>query len=501
MKFTAAVASGLLLVSQVNAFGSVPESIAKYATNYLAPVIKDNKRFLNTICPVGGDDEDTFGFSVLGEECNPTVAEWKGEGYSGFSSQVRVNNGQGLPDARFDDFVEMTSSNLPLPANGKSQWKKAARDILENGDEEAVTYRVIGCDKTSKCSFLSLIGKHNKEKGNSDISMIQVQMQFNFAPDILVVRETTVNPKTGKATTNDVVQERPSSKKADVDQFLKFMEIVAFEKLLDSIDGNGNSSPFLASGYQEPVVSAGLNETAFMDKWGAYITELPLSQEVSSNRQVEVQVLPFLTGLVGAVNSVTSAWSGIVSAFKSTYSKELQDMKTNRGFDKFKQSTKAFSGQGLPGDRAEDFMNDLAGRLAIPDSYREDFRMLARWIQFFDDQTWTQSDITFSKGSGGKANNFNFFSRNKGGEGKIDIVYLVCNQDFALADDLYVWVTRQSRLGGLFESTKTEIEKKPAAISNEQIKFVSEYFLLLAYQELARFMQITIPGNDENIDN
>lgn len=499
MKFTAAVASGLLLVSQVNAFGAVPESIAKYANNYLAPVVKDNKKFLDTVC--AADEGDSFGFSVLGEECNPVVAKWKGEGYSSFSSQVRVNNGQGLPDAKFDDFVDMTSSSLPLPPNGKEEWKKAARDILVNGEEEAVTYRVIGCDKDSNCAFLSLIGKHNAEKGSSDISMIQVQMKFEFAPDILVVRETTVDPETGKATTNDVIQERPSKKKADVDQLLKFMEIVAFEKLLDSIDGN-NGSPFLASGSEKPLVTTpGLNETAFMSKWGSYITELPLTEQRTSNREVQVQFLPFLTGLVGAVNSVTSAWSGIVSAFKSSYSKELQDMKMNRGFDKFKQSTKAFSGQGLPSERAEDFMNDLAGRLAIPDGYREDFKMLAKWIQFFDDQTWTQSDITFSKGKGGNANNFNFFSRNRGGEGKIDIVYLVCNQDFSLADDLYVWVTRKSTMGGLFSSTKTEIEKKPAALSEEQLKFVSEYFLLLAYQELARFMEITIPGNDENIDN
>ena len=173
-------------------------------------------------------------------------------------------------------------------------------------------------------------------------------------------------------------------------------------------------------------------------------------------------------------------------------------MRTNRGFDSFKSSMKTFSGEGLPHERSEEFLNDLSGRLDIPAQYRDDFQFMAKWVQFFDSQTWTQSDINFSKGKGGTTNNFNFFAQNRPEDGKMNIVYVTCNQDFSLADDIYVWVTRKSTLGGLFSSTKTEIEKKPAAITQEQLQFVSEWFLLLAYQELSRFMGIACPGDCQN---
>jgi len=241
-----------------------------------------------------------------------------------------------------------------------------------------------------------------------------------------------------------------------------------------------------------------MNHTAFMDKWGSYIQEVDIPEEGDPDADIKLQMqfLPALTGLAGAVNSVTSAWSGIVSAFGSSYSKELQDMKLNRGFDKFRSSMKVFVGEGFPHSKSKEFLGDLSKRLSIPSAYKKDFQFLAKWIQFFDQQTWTQSDITFGKGKGGKTSNFNFFAKNTGT--KMDFTYVTCSNDFKLAPDLYVWVTRQSKMGGLFQSTKTEIQKKPASINEEQLKFVSEWFLLLAYQELARFMEIAIPGKGKN---
>jgi len=494
MKTATFVASALAGVSAVNAFGTVPETIQKYATNYLAPIVDSNKAYLDSVC---GDAQM---FSA-GDDCNPVVAKMKGEGYSSFGTTAKVNNGQGLDDARFDSFIEMISGDLNLDKKAMKQWRKAAGGILE-ADDEPVTFRTVGCNKKNKCKFLTVIGNHDAETKKSDISIVNVDMTFEFAPDIFVVRKTVTDEKTGKSTTMDVVEERASTQKADVDQLIKFMEIIAFEKLLDSFEGG---SPFflnLKEEYDDAELDAMpvLNQTEFMDKWGSYIMEMKPAEERTMDEEMRLQsgFLPFLTGLAGAVNSVTSAWSGIVSAFSSSYEKTLVDMKTNRGFDKFRSSMKTFSGEGLPHSKSKEFLTDLGGRLDIPKAYKSDFKFMAKWIQFFDSQTWTQSDVNFSKGKGGTTNNFNFFAQNIPEKAKMNIVYVTCKQDFKLAPDLYVWMTRKSKLGGLFSSAKTEIKKKPAAITEEQLKFVSEWFLLLAYQELSRFMNIACPGNCKN---
>jgi len=536
MKYStsAFIATTALLAGQEGAnaqFGAVPASIKSYANKYLAPIVQSNKEYLDSVCSVddSGSDEPFLAFSAP-DDCNPTVRQLvNGEGYRSFSSQAKVNNGEGLMDAMYPKFVDMISSDYlkDFDESARAEWEKVSMDLLE-ADDEAMTFRTMGCNSDNKCNFLTLVGKHNKETSKSDISIVSVGMKFGFAPDIFVVRKTITDPKTGKSVTSDVIEERASTKKADVDQMVKFMEIIAFDKLTDGFDdlklqtaaydfcneecklicvrNGGGKACVEACGceWTEPKIARQvLNETEFMTKWGSYIAEVPIAkngEKLSMDEEMKLQAtfLPFLTGLVGAVNSVTSAWKGIVGAFASSYSKELVDMKLNRGFDSFRSSMKAFAGEGMPHERTEEFLGDLSGRLAIPDSYRGDFEFMAKWVQFFDSQTWTQSDVTFKKGNGGQTSNFNFFARNRPEDGKMDITYVTCGQDFTLADDLYVWVTRKSTLGGLFSSTKTEIEKKPAAITQEQLQFVSEWFLLLAYQELARFMQIAVPGDGGN---
>jgi len=534
MKYSTAalIATTALLSGQegVNAqFGAVPSSIKSYANKYLAPIVKSNKQYLDSVCSIDGSGSDEpFSFYSSPDECTPAVRQlMSGDGYSGFASRAKVNNGEGLMDAMYPRFVDMISNDYlkDFDESAKAEWQKISMDLLE-ADDEAMTFRTMGCNSDSKCNFLTLVGKHNKETSKSDISIVSVGMKFGFAPDIFVVRKTVTDPKTGKSTTRDVIEEPPSSKKADVDQMLKFMEIIAFDKLTDGFGdlklqtasdfcneecklictrNGGGRACVEACGceWTELKVSKALNDTEFMNKWGSYITEMPIPRNgeklsMDEEMKLQAQFLPFLTGLAGAITSVTDAWKGIVGAFASSYSKELQDIKLNRGFDKFRSSMKAFAGEGMPYDQTEAFLGDLAGRLAIPDSYKADFQFMAKWVQFFDSQTWTQSDVTFKKGNGGKTSNFNFFARNRPEDGKMDITYVTCGQDFQLADDLYVWVTRRSTMGGLFSSTKTEIEKKPAAITQDQLKFVSEWFLLLAYQELARFMQIAVPGNGGN---
>jgi len=517
MKYSFAAATGLALLAsntvEVDAqFGSIPDSIKTYANRFLAPIIRSNKRYLEKTCSSDDGSSDRFLSFSANDECNPVVQQLiEGNGLAKFSSKARVNNGAGLPDAMYPKFIDMMNEDFlgQLDSSSRREWSKISKKILK-ANKNPVTFRTMGCDRKGKCNFLTLVGKHDKKAEKTDISIVSVDMKFEFAPDIFVVRQTVTDPETGKSQTEDVIEERRSTKKTDVDQMMKFMEIVAFEKLTDGFDDILLTS---SADYEEPSFDLFnlvdeeeidgeeyMNHTMFMDKWGSYIQEVNIPEEGDPDAEMKLQAqfLPALGGLAGAVNSVTSAWSGIVSAFGSSYSKELTDMRLNRGFDKFRSSMKTFVGEGLPHARSKEFMKDLSKKLSIPSAYKKDFEFIAKWVQFFDQQTWTQSDINFSKGKGGTTSNFNFFAKNRDKDQKLDVTYVTCSNEFKLAPDIYVWTTRRSKMGGLFSSTKTEIQKKPAAITETQLKFVSEWFLLLAYQELARFMKIAVPGKGKN---
>ena len=68
---------------------------------------------------------------------------------------------------------------------------------------------------------------------------------------------------------------------------------------------------------------------------------------------------------------------------------------------------------------------------------------------------------------------------------QVDVLFLTCSQTFELADDYFVISESHSILGGLFSKTKIKFKKKPASLSTADLMFISEYFSLLAYQQIA----------------
>ncbi len=98
---------------------------------------------------------------------------------------------------------------------------------------------------------------------------------------------------------------------------------------------------------------------------------------------------------------------------------------------------------------------------------------------------WSQHDTTFNIKDGGSSSHFTMFANNNQNTSKIDVLFLTMAEDFKLAPDIFVISQSHSYLGGLFSSTTLKFEKKPAAITDEELTFVSQFFLLLAYQEIA----------------
>jgi len=190
-------------------------------------------------------------------------------------------------------------------------------------------------------------------------------------------------------------------------------------------------------------------------------------------------------GLINAIEQITSAWQSIVSAFKSSYSEEIADKEFANGWSEFKESTKVFKGAGLEYSKSTEFFNDIQSMIAIPADYKDDFNDQIKWIQFFDNLTWSEHNTQFASGKGGSDTMFTMYARNRQADQKIDVLFMTIAQEFKLADNYFVISESKSILGGLFSSTKLKFKEIPAGITTEELMFVSDYFSLLAYQQIA----------------
>jgi len=227
-----------------------------------------------------------------------------------------------------------------------------------------------------------------------------------------------------------------------------------------------------------------LSEDEFLQKWGRYVHRVTPSESRRLQGPPGPGGNPFSL-LMQIIQQITSAWQSIVNAFKSSYKEQLLESHLNNGWSKYKQATKVFKGAGLPYDKMDSFFADIKSMIAIPANYSKDFDNQVKWIKFFDNTTWSEHNTQFSSGKGGSDNIFTMYARNRDADQKVDVLFLTCSQTFELADDYFVISESHSILGGLFSKTKIKFKKKPASLSTADLMFISEYFSLLAYQQIA----------------
>lgn len=238
---------------------------------------------------------------------------------------------------------------------------------------------------------------------------------------------------------------------------------------------------------------------AFMSKWGDIVTVRSASDLMNStSHSRQLLQAPSPGGnpwamLNSIIQAITGDWTGIVNAFKSSYSEQLDYEQLARGWSKFKEGTKVFKGSGLSYDRAPDFFNDVQNMIQIPSDYSDDFNQMIQFIQFFDQEYWSNHDLSFSIGKGGDASHFTMMANNNKNNQTIDVLFITLDEHFALADDVFVMTESHSYLGGIWSTSTIKFDKRPAAISSQQIQFVSQYFLLLAYQEIALAENLPTP--------
>ena len=220
---------------------------------------------------------------------------------------------------------------------------------------------------------------------------------------------------------------------------------------------------------------------------------MPKEQQVklqSAQGETEnVGILPLL-GLIGMVNNAVSAASTILSFFGRHYSERLVGHFDNNGYNKFKASAKILHGRGLAYDRVPKFMQLLARSKNIPSKYWAEMENAGKWAAYTTSSTVTKQTLLFSAGKGGDASVLQFYIENNREQKKLDVFTMTVDQKFELAPDVFVILEETSQFWGLSKSSKIRFKKMPANIKQDQIQFISDYFSLVALQELAEFLKV-----------
>jgi hypothetical protein len=231
-----------------------------------------------------------------------------------------------------------------------------------------------------------------------------------------------------------------------------------------------------------------------MDKWGHMVSMVsiadlmkPGGNQTASRKLLQAPPSPSnpWAMLNSIIQGITGDWLSIVNAFKSSYSEQLDYEQLSRGWSKFKEATKVFKGEGLTYDKAPAFFADIRQMIQIPANYSADFDEMIKFIQFFDKEYWSSHDTTFNIGKGGSDTHFTMMANNNQNTSKIDVLFLTLSEQFKLAPDVFVMTESHSYLGGIWSTAKIKFDERPAGITSGELQFVSQYFLLLAYQEIA----------------
>jgi hypothetical protein len=229
-----------------------------------------------------------------------------------------------------------------------------------------------------------------------------------------------------------------------------------------------------------------------IDVYDASLPVVERAKAVSKSKgeAEDVGFLAAAAGIIGTVNTAVSIATKIISFFGKQYSERLVGSFTNNGYTKFQGSAKIMHGQGLPYSNVPRFLELLGKSRGIPSKYKDELQTIGKWAQYTSRSDLTKQTIEFSAGSGGSCKVLQFYIQNNREQQKLEVFILTVENSFKLAPNVFVILEETSQFWGAKSSAKIRFKKVPANLKPDQIKFVSDYFSLIALEHLADFLNV-----------
>lgn len=197
--------------------------------------------------------------------------------------------------------------------------------------------------------------------------------------------------------------------------------------------------------------------------------------------------------LKSAFGFITTDWPKIVETFKISKTSTIKETLLGKGFSYFAQSAQIQISKGLEEANFDKFMGYIAKRLKVPEERRDDLTDVVETAKFVEKQAWVAFNTLYSVDKIGNTKFATLLIGKDEQTGKYDIVLSDVQADFQFAPDLIVVNKKLSVFGGIFNHEKDETISRPRSITQEDIQTVLNFFEIIAYQTIAKYMKIDLP--------
>ena len=195
-----------------------------------------------------------------------------------------------------------------------------------------------------------------------------------------------------------------------------------------------------------------------------------------------------IQGATGAITSLTDAWKGIATAFKTVKSQTLKEKINGDGYRRYKAASRYIRSIGIPNDKMNIYKPHFitltkADRNPI---VKNEFQTILELAEFLPENAWNANDFTFDINGGGSCNSAVALTRNDIFDGRSHIIAVIVEGTFDLAPHVFIYENFKSVAGGIVESTKTVTKSVPRSLTNEDVKAINAMILLTALEIMSQ---------------
>lgn len=256
-------------------------------------------------------------------------------GFTSFKEKASIQQINGVQDQYFAMFLNNLKTTINLPQKYEKDFESIMEVILYSTSNIWVVFDItFAINSGAECKYVCVMARHDEINKKTDWLVSDVAATFTLAPDVLIIQQKQSYLGGLFGSSQEKIVLKPASiTKNQLNVVFEFFEVVSFERFAEILNINPN------------------HEVSF----------------------IVPEIIGALTMAKSAVELVTSAWTSIVSAFKTSKSTELKEILEGKGFSYFSESGEMQKVTGLKLGYYNTFTKQLLKRIEVPDNKRTDF--------------------------------------------------------------------------------------------------------------------------------
>jgi hypothetical protein len=329
-------------------------------------------------------------------------------------------------------------------------------------DNEWIPFKFIFSDKKSGSmdgglGFMFILVQ--RIKANKEINFIssKTASSFKMFPDLVVIKRTTTYA--GEVVSEETIVKEEAKKvpEDDLTALMVYFELIGMKKMIDSI--------------KEQEVGR------LMTKSFNAIANLRTGEDPPKSGFAD---------MMGSVNLVTQAWSGIVSAFKTTKTNTVKEKIQGQGYDKMFSTSMTDRIEGLEAAYITEYLDDFKSIVQLPNNkdLQDALYNSVKYAKYSTAKTFNGNSLAFTKENGGKTVFVTFMHRKNRADNTYNIIWSYFSAEFSLAPDIWVWNKGLSVLGGIYSNNEDYVKYVPRSLTEADIKSLMNFMEMMNFKSL-----------------